>query len=177
MEDGDNSLLTQSSSPQSGTKRAHATDDDTDSDADVHVSKAPKIQVKARPKAGDYDEFGKELVLAAANIYRALLASKGAFPNSSMELKLVKKAWKLVNADSGAVPLALTPSVVAIVSDSFRYQHLLILSFLLPRLRLEGRNSGGRRRRKQPPSLRLFMASTADAANVQLQRTVELLRS
>ena len=46
----------------------------------------------AHPKAGDHDKFGKELVLAAANIYHVLLASKGMFLNPSNKLKLIKKA-------------------------------------------------------------------------------------
>ena len=54
--------------------------------------------------------------MAAANVYRALLASQGAFPNPSKEIELVKKSWKLVNAESGVNPLALTPSIVTIVS-------------------------------------------------------------
>ena len=63
-----------------------------------------------------------------ANIYRVLLASQGAFLIPSVELKLIKKAWKLVNAGSGVKPLALTPSIVAIVSISFNlnlfYYHI-----------------------------------------------------
>ena len=86
-------------------------------DVNVLVSKALKLCKKnTRPKAGDFDEIGKELVLAAANIYRALLASQGAFPNSTEEMKLIKKSWKLVNAESGVAPFALTPSIVTIVS-------------------------------------------------------------
>jgi hypothetical protein len=121
----------QSPSPQAGSKRRHHTDEEvnvmnSDSDADVHISKAPKKNKKtARPKAGDYDELGKEQVLAAANTYRALLASQGAFPNTSMELKLVKKSWKMVNAENGVASLALTPSIVTIVSK-FIY---LIISY------------------------------------------------
>jgi hypothetical protein len=92
-------------SPHSGSKWPHTTDNETNSDievADVHVSKTPKIERKnGRPKAGDYDDSGKELVLAAANIYRALLVSQDAFPNNSTEVRLVKKAWKQMNAESG----------------------------------------------------------------------------
>ena len=119
-------LPARSSSPQAGSKRSHNTDDEEDEEdeeeCDIHVSKAAKISKKtARPKAGDYDEFGKEIVLSAANLYRALLASKDAFPSASMELKLIKKAWKLVNKDSGVNPLALTPAIVTIVSNFFYY--------------------------------------------------------
>jgi hypothetical protein len=80
----------------------------------------------ARPKAGDYDDFGKEMVLAAANIYRALLASKGAFPDHSTELKLIKKSWKLVNTERGLEPSALTPSIVTIVSQFYCYIVILL---------------------------------------------------
>ena len=113
------SSVTRTSSPQAGTKRAHTSDDDTDSDVEVHVSKTPKIEKKnPRPKAGDYDSSEKELVLAAANIYRVLLASRGPFPNTATEVKLIKKAWKLMNADSGLKARELTPSIITIVSIS-----------------------------------------------------------
>ena len=42
----------------------------------------------------NYDEFCKELVLAAANIYCALLASKGEFPNPSNELKAYRESME-----------------------------------------------------------------------------------
>ena len=111
----------------SESKLAHESDDDEDeedtdtgrddSDDVVLVNKAPKLQIKSsRPKAGDYDEFGKELVLSAANKYRALLASQGAFPNASRELKLIKKAWNMANAEIGVRASDLTPSIVTIVS-------------------------------------------------------------
>ena len=116
---------TRSSSPQAGSKQQHHTDDEDDeNDSDIgmtniHVSKAPEIHNKTTQlKASNYDEFGKELILAAANIYCALLASQGAFLIPSVELKLIKKAWKLVNAESGVKPLTLTPSIVIIVSIS-----------------------------------------------------------
>ena len=123
---------TRPSSPQTGSKRSHYSDDeDDDSDKEepeVHISKALKIEKKtARPKAGDYDDFGKELVLAAANIYRALLALQGAFPDHSMELKLIKKSWNLVNTERGVEPLTLTPSIVTIVSKFIVTYYLLIL--------------------------------------------------
>ena len=121
------SSLDRPMSPQAGSKRPLDTDEEedlTDDDGDILAIKAPKIQKKsARPKAGDYDEFGKDMVLTAANRYRALLASQGAFPNPSTELSLIKKAWKLVNAESGVKALTLSPSIITIVSD--------LLSFFL----------------------------------------------
>jgi hypothetical protein len=120
----------QSPSPQAGSKRQHGTDEENGSDVEepeIEVRKAQKIPKKnGRPKAGDFDEIGKELVLAAANTYRALLASQGAFPNPSEEVKLIKKSWKLVNEESGMTPLSLTPSIVTIVSKFIRSQVILL---------------------------------------------------
>ena len=167
-------------SPQAGSKRQHNTDDDdseNDSnleETDVHVSKAQKTEKKTtRPKAGDYDEIGKELVLAAANLYRALLASQGAFPNTSKEIELIKKSWKLANAESGVNPLALTPSIVTIVSKfHFRFHVTILLSFLCAsRLKLEAHNFGERPKQKRPLLSRLYTALTVDGAKGQLQRT------
>lgn len=90
-------------------------------------TRCQKLKKKTvRPKASDFDDIGKELVLASANRYRALLASQDAFPNVSKELKLVKKSWKLANADSGMKSLTLTPSIVKIVSNSFLYAYELL---------------------------------------------------
>lgn len=142
---------TRSSSPQAGSKRRHNTDDEENysniEDADVHISKAQKTPKKTtRPKAGDYDEFGKEIVLAAANIYRALLASQGAFPNPSTEITLIKKAWKTVNAESGEKSLTLTPSIVTIVSQFIYYQVIKLIFVRTSRSKLEARNFAVRRK-------------------------------
>lgn len=86
----------------------------------MHVAKAQKISTNAgRPKAADYDDVARELILSAANTYRALLVSQGAFPTSSEELELVKRAWKRVNDDSEKNPMGLTPDIVRIVSNLF----------------------------------------------------------
>jgi hypothetical protein len=102
------------------TKRQHDAISELDEDEviEVHVSKAPKINKTAgRPKAADYDLVAKEVILSAANTYRALLASQGAFPTSSEELELVKRSWKRVNDDSKLTPMTLTPDIVRIVSN------------------------------------------------------------
>ena len=56
--------------------------------------------------------------MTAANIYRVLLASRGPFPNTATEVKLIKKAWKLMNDESGLKARPLTPSIITIVSNS-----------------------------------------------------------
>jgi hypothetical protein len=127
MDDGNQSSQTPSSTHQTGTKRVHTSESDTDTDLDVHVSKTPKIEKKGtRPKAGDYNNSEKELVLAAANIYRVLLASQGPFPNTATEMRLIKKAWKRMNAESGLKPRELTPSIVTIVSFSIKHWIMLL---------------------------------------------------
>ena len=72
--------------------------------------------------------MGKEQVLTAANIYRALLSSQGPFPTSSEELKLIKKSWKLANTETDGTPLTLTPSIVTIVSI-FLKSYIFTLNF------------------------------------------------
>jgi hypothetical protein len=113
------SSISRSSSSQAGEKRGHTTDDDTSSDVDAHVSKTPKIEKKTtRPKAGDFNNSDKELVLVASNIYRVLLASRGPFPNTATEVKLIKKAWKKMNQESGLQARDINPTIITIVSDS-----------------------------------------------------------
>jgi hypothetical protein len=162
-------------STQAETKRAQETDEEEDSessdddeDSEVVVTKAPVLQKRSsRPKAGDYDEIGKEIVLSAANRYRALLASQGAFPNPSRELKLIKKAWKLVNAESGVTQKALdlTPSIVTIVMISLCYAFLLINVVRSSRLKVEDHNFGAKPKQKRRLLWRLYMVLTVDGAN------------
>ena len=131
MEDGSSSTLTQSSSPQSGSKQEHTTDnEDMDSGINAHISKTLKVGKKStRPKAGDYHDSQKELILTAANIYRVLLASRGPFPNTATEVKLIKKAWKLMNDESGLKPRPLTPSIITIVSIALLFKIMLLTFF------------------------------------------------
>jgi hypothetical protein len=125
MEDGNKSSISRSSS-QAGEKRGCTMDDDTGSDVDAHVSKTLKIDKKnRRPKAGDFNSSDKELVLVASNIYHVLLATRGAFPNSATEVKLIKKAWKLMNQESGLKGLDITPSIITIVSNSTTHYIML----------------------------------------------------
>jgi hypothetical protein len=129
---------TQSDSPSPrAIKREHdATDRDNDDVFEVHVAKAQKTSTNTgRPKAADYEDAAKEVILSAANTYRALIATQGAFlllsstywvfiatqgafPSSSEELELVKRSWKMVNDDSGMSQMGLTPDIVRIVSFS-----------------------------------------------------------
>jgi hypothetical protein len=108
---------TRSPSPLVRTKREHV-DSDGEDLLEAPVAKAQKVSANAgRPKAGDYESSAKEVILSAANTYRALLVSQGAFPTSLEELDLVKKAWKRVNDDSEMdPPMGLTPDIVRIVS-------------------------------------------------------------
>ena len=175
MEDGNRSSVPRSSSPQAGTQQDHTMDNDSDSDVDINISKTPNIEKKStRPKAGDYHDSEKELVLAAANIYRVLLASRGSFPNTAMEVKLIKKAWKLMNEESGQKARALSPSIITIVSI-FITDYTILLG-LLSRLRLEGPSFEVRLKRRQLPWWRRFTALTVDAANARLVRTGKLRR-
>ena len=173
MEDGNRSSVPRSSSPQAGTQQDHTMDNDSDSDVDINISKTPNIEKKStRPKAGDYHNSKKELVLAAANIYHVLLASWGSFPNTATEVKLIKKAWKLMNEESGQKARALSPSIITIVSIT----DYTILLGLLSRLRLEGPSFGVRLKQRQLPWWRRFTTLTVDAANAQLVRIEKLWR-
>ncbi|KAF5377940.1 hypothetical protein D9615_006758 [Tricholomella constricta] len=96
-------------------KRNRKEDSDEDEDTLVFV-KAQKITDNTgRPKASDYDDVGKEVILAAANIYRCLISTIDGFPDSAMEIKFVKMAWNRVNEDAQIIPMELTPSIGKII--------------------------------------------------------------
>lgn len=110
----------------------------------MHVAKAQKIsQNTGRPKASDYDPQTRELILSAANLYRALLATQGAFPTSSEELDLVKKAWKRVNDENELTSVELTPDIMRIVSFFFFPSLLPVAQQLLTHFRGQGTKLSG----------------------------------
>jgi Domain of unknown function (DUF6532) len=117
-------------SPAVQHKRKHQ-DFETSSSSDCednHGSeKAQKINGKAgRPRAGDYDDLAKELILQAATVYRCLLSTEDAFPDLAAEAEMVKTAWRQVNHEIGLTPLRLTPDIAKIVSDHIHLEAILI---------------------------------------------------
>ena len=85
---------------------------------EVHVSNARKIERKSgRPKAGDFKEADKELVLMAANItVPCPTCFAGCLSECFKGDDTCKKAWKQMNAESGLKARTITPSMVSIVS-------------------------------------------------------------
>jgi hypothetical protein len=67
--------------------------------------------------------------LVASNIYRVLLASRGPFPNTATEVKLIKKAWKKMNQESGLKALDINSTIITIVSTSSTHLIMLRLFF------------------------------------------------
>ncbi|KAF8153440.1 hypothetical protein B0H34DRAFT_105753 [Crassisporium funariophilum] len=105
-----------SPSPIVGAKRTRS--EETDINAALGLVKAQKINDNTgRPKASDYDDVGKEVILAAANIYRCLISTVDGFPDSATELDFVRAAWKQANDDAGLQPIALTPAIGKIIKQ------------------------------------------------------------
>jgi hypothetical protein len=161
------------------TKCQHDAISESDDDEviEVHIAKAPKFNKTAgRPKAADYDLVAKEVILSAANTYRALLASQGAFPTSLEELELVKRSWKRVNDDSKLTPMTLTPDIVRIVSN-FLFRNLTLFFILtinnILRSRLEALRPVARQKPRRLLLLRHYTALTAGEVRRQLPKTAK----
>ena len=106
--------LSHSPSIQSGEKCSWS--DDSDCKVEV-VHKAHKInEILGQPKAQDYDDVAKEVILQAATIYCCLLSTENGFPELALETELVKLAWEDAYKESGMPTLALTPDITEIVS-------------------------------------------------------------
>ena len=100
-------------------------------DDEMQAAKAQKTSKHAgRPKAADYEVAAREVILSAANIYQALLATQGGFPTSSEELELVKRSWKRALDEIEMNPIALTPDIVRIVSFSLSVSFFITLTFI-----------------------------------------------
>ena len=115
------------------------TSSSSDCGANRGYEKAQKINGKAgRPRAGDYDDLSKELILQAATVYRCLLSTEDAFPDLAAEAEMVKTAWGEVNHEIGLTPLRLTPDIAKIVSDC------LLLGAILICIKIKARGSQAR---------------------------------
>jgi hypothetical protein len=108
-------------SPALKQKRKHQDiESPSDCEADDRNAKAHKINHRAgRPRAADYDDLAKELILQAAIVYRCLLSTEDAFPDLAHEAEMVMTAWEHVNRETGMTPLHLSPDIVKIVSNIY----------------------------------------------------------
>ncbi|KAG6904232.1 hypothetical protein DXG01_011598, partial [Tephrocybe rancida] len=83
------------------------------------TTKATKITNNTgRPKALDYDDVSKEVILAAANVYRCLISTVNGFPDSRTEIDFVRQAWQRANKDAGIEPpIDMTPDIGKIIKQ------------------------------------------------------------
>ena len=127
------------SRPDIGRKRSYSPSED---DGLHQLVKAQKVSERGgRPKASDYDDVAKEVILCATAIYRCLVSTSNAFPTPSEEGEMIRDAWNCANAEtSQEVPIALTPVIAkvvrvilyywkkSLVSFLFRFQHVVVKS-------------------------------------------------
>ena len=67
----------------------------------LQLAKAQKVsEGGGRPKASDYDEVSKEVILRATAIYRCLVSTRNAFPTPSEEADMIKIAWNRANEET-----------------------------------------------------------------------------
>ena len=113
QEQRDQSRSLSPSEPVIGRKRSCSSSEDG-----LQLVKAQKVsEGGGRPKASDYDDVSKEVILRATAIYRCLVSTCNAFPTPSEETELIKGAWNRANEEtSQEVPIALTPVIAKVVS-------------------------------------------------------------
>ena len=89
----------------------------------LQLAKAQKVsEGGGRPKASDYDEVSKEVILRATAVYRCLVSTRNAFPTPSEEADMIKIAWNRANEEtSQPVPIALTPAIAKVVGANLYY--------------------------------------------------------
>ena len=105
------------SPPVIGRKRSCSSSEDG-----LHqLVKAQKVsEGGGRPKASDYDDVAKEVILCATAIYWCLVSTYNAFLTPAEEGELIKSAWNRANEEtSQEVPIALTPVIAKVVSFLF----------------------------------------------------------
>ncbi|KAG5649197.1 hypothetical protein H0H81_005483 [Sphagnurus paluster] len=116
--DSDSSPVpSRSPSPEPGAKRPRAYNSDDEEPILVLVQAQKITEHAGRPKASDYEEVAKEVILAAGNIYRCLISTIDGFPDSGTEIEFIRTAWGRANKDAGVPPMALTPSIAKIIKQ------------------------------------------------------------
>jgi hypothetical protein len=138
----ENTLEDDEEQPAHQHKRKHQdlrSSNSSDSDTEDTPIKANKINRNAgRPRASDYDDLAKELILLAATVYRCILSTTDAFPDLATEANMVREAWTSVINEMTGAPLALTPDIAKIVSDT------LLLGAILIAFQIKARGSQAR---------------------------------
>jgi hypothetical protein len=70
-----------------------------------------------RPKAADYDDSMKALIISAISYYRANLSSACAFPDIASEAHMLSEVWKYSCAQVETT-LAITPQIAKLVKST-----------------------------------------------------------
>lgn len=100
-------------------KRARSPDDDIMDEITATFVKAQKVT--EGPKASDYDEVAKQVILTATGVYRCLISTMNAFPTPgpSEEASMIREAWDRANVETAQeVPITLSPIIAKVVSFS-----------------------------------------------------------
>ena len=72
-----------------------------------------------RPKALDYDEAAKQVILAVTSVYRCLISTMNALPSPSEEASMIRDAWDHANVEAAQeVLITLSPIITKVVSFS-----------------------------------------------------------
>ena len=86
----------------------------------------------SQPKASDYDDVAKEVILCATAIYQCLVSNSNAFLTPSEEQELIKFAWNHANEETlQEVPIVLMPVIAKVVSVFLYYCLILFVAFFL----------------------------------------------
>ena len=120
------------SQPVIGKKRSHSPNGDSD-DLQVVTGKAQKVSEQGgRPKASDYDDVAKEVILRAMAVYRCLVSTTNAFSTPAEEGDLIKLAWSRANEETSQdVPIALTLVIAKLVSLFLCYvKRIYLVAFI-----------------------------------------------
>ena len=94
-------------------KRSCLPDSDAVTDVTANFVKAQKVKEgSGRPKASDYDEVTKEVILTATGIYSCLVSMSNAFPTPQKKRSLsswlgIVQMWRLLKKFLLLFPLAL----------------------------------------------------------------------
>ena len=101
-------------------KRACSPEDDAVDEITMTFAKAQKVtEGGRRPKASDYDEVAKQVILTATGVYHCLISTMNAFPTLSEEALMIREAWDRANVETvQEVLIALSPVITKVVSFS-----------------------------------------------------------
>jgi Domain of unknown function (DUF6532) len=103
-----------------------------------------------RPKAADYDESVKAIIVSAISYYRAHLSTFRAFPDGAVEATMLSEIWKGACREFDT-SIAITPQIAKLVKSTLDPTRTVFIEFFFLQITSRGSQLRGEIKSKARP--------------------------